>query len=85
MPNVPPGREKKYRPHPFSWVPAEGQRHASSDQRPAGGWPDDTEVTTLCSQQVRAATGDLAWLWPTCAACNTEARKLAGFPAAGLR
>ncbi|MGI8307861.1 hypothetical protein [Saccharopolyspora hattusasensis] len=30
-----------YRPHPFSWVPADGARHASAEKRPAGGWPDD--------------------------------------------
>ncbi|WP_333777767.1 zinc finger protein [Saccharopolyspora oryzae] len=71
-----------YQPHPFHWVPAEGQRHASTDERPSGSsiYPDGIEVTTLCEQTVMASTGEMAWLWPTCPGCNAAARARAGLP-----
>lgn len=69
-----------YRPYPFSWVPANEARHASSDKRPTGGWPDGTELTALCGRKIQAASGELAWLWPTCAECDAAARILAGLP-----
>ncbi|WP_168584997.1 zinc finger protein [Saccharopolyspora sp. ASAGF58] len=69
-----------YRPHPFSWAPAAGQRHATTDQRPAGGWPDGAEITALCDRHVRPESGELAWLWPTCPECNKAAHVLAGIP-----
>ncbi|WP_223840000.1 zinc finger protein [Saccharopolyspora pogona] len=69
-----------YRPHPFSWLPADGARHATTDERPAGGWPDGTEITALCRQQVRAKNSVEAWLWETCPGCNAEAHRLAGIP-----
>ncbi len=36
-------------PRPFTWVPAAGHRHASSDDKPPGReFPPDTNVATLC-------------------------------------
>ncbi|KAA5829203.1 hypothetical protein F1721_26420 [Saccharopolyspora hirsuta] len=71
-----------YSPHPFHWTPADGQRHASADAHPPGAlvYPDGTEVTTLCERTVLAESGDMAWLWPTCADCNAAARALVGLP-----
>lgn len=71
-----------YRPHPFHWVPAVGQRHASADEHPPGAsiYPDGTKVTTLCERTVKAATGDIAWLWETCPDCNAAAHVLALCP-----
>lgn len=74
-----------YRPYPFSWVPAAGARHASGEEKPLGGWPDGTVVTTLCGQKLPSASGQLAWLWETCPACSVAAHKLAGVPMAGAR
>ncbi len=44
-------------PHPFHWVPAGGQRHASTDAHPNGGhlYPDGTAVTTLCGVPTTSA------------------------------
>ncbi|WP_237710579.1 zinc finger protein [Saccharopolyspora spinosa] len=72
-----------YRPHPFSWVPAGGARHASAEDKPAGGWPDGTVLTSLCDRQIQAASGELAWLWQTCPECAAAARVLAGLPPLG--
>ncbi|MDA3647990.1 hypothetical protein LZ318_22675 [Saccharopolyspora indica] len=71
-----------YRPHPFHWAPAAGQRHASADEHPPGAavYPNGTEITTLCGLAVEADAGDMAWLWPTCVDCNAAARTLAGVP-----
>ncbi|RKT82702.1 zinc-finger [Saccharopolyspora antimicrobica] len=69
-----------YRPHPFSWVPAAGARHASAEKRPAGGWSDGTTLTALCDQKIQAESGELAWLWATCPGCSKAARVLAGMP-----
>lgn len=65
-------------PHPFHWVPAEGERHASTDVRPPGGYPTGTNVTTLCGQCLTAEDGVLPWLWTTCSSCNATARRMAG-------
>ena len=64
--------------HPFHWVPAQGERHASADPRPSGGYPAGLTVSTLCEQEVPAEVGEVAWLWNTCATCNAEARRLVG-------
>jgi hypothetical protein len=74
-----------YRPHPFSWCPADGERHATTDKRPPGGWPNGTEIRALCGKQVHSANFVEAWLWTTCADCNIEAHELAGVPFAGAR
>lgn len=68
-----------YSPHPFHWVPAGGARHASTDAKETvGNYPTGTVVKTLCGDDVTADNGQLAWLWPTCPACNAEAHRLAG-------
>lgn len=64
--------------HPFRWVPADGQRHASRHPTTGGGYPPGLTVSTLCGLDVHARTGDLPWLWPTCADCNLEARRIVG-------
>ncbi|RKT83771.1 zinc-finger [Saccharopolyspora antimicrobica] len=65
--------------YPFHWVPAAGQRHASTDRRPEGAlaYPSGTSVTTLCREQVIADNSEIGWLWPTCDSCNTEAHRIA--------
>ncbi|MCI2422028.1 hypothetical protein MOQ72_31810 [Saccharopolyspora sp. K220] len=63
--------------HPFHWVPAEGQRHASLDSRPGGGYPTGMAVSTLCEQRLSADNSELGWLWSTCGDCNTEAHRIA--------
>ena len=67
-------------PHPFRWVPADRQRHASGDRRPALGYPTGTVVKTLCGHQLVADNGPGAWLWETCPECNEKAHGLAGVP-----
>ncbi|MEV0697236.1 zinc finger protein [Saccharopolyspora sp. NPDC050389] len=69
-----------YRPHPFSWVPAAGQRHASTESRPPGRFPTGMAVTVLCGEHLRADNSELAWLWSTCPLCNEKAHLLAGIP-----
>ncbi|WP_443204464.1 zinc finger protein [Saccharopolyspora sp. 5N708] len=66
--------------HPFHWVPAQDQRHASLDRRPGGGYPTGMSVRTLCDQQLTAENTELAWLWLTCPDCNIEAHRLANVP-----
>ncbi|MDA3644948.1 hypothetical protein LZ318_03800 [Saccharopolyspora indica] len=67
-----------YQPYPFHWVPAAGQRHASTDRRPEGAlaYPTGTSVATLCREQVVADNTEIGWLWPTCDGCNTEAHRI---------
>ncbi|WP_246868998.1 zinc finger protein [Saccharopolyspora sp. ASAGF58] len=75
-----------YQPHPFHWVPADGQRHASTDARLGGGYPTRVCVATLCGHQLIADNTDRAWLWDTCPDCNAAAHKLAHYlPAVGAR
>ncbi|MCI2418758.1 hypothetical protein MOQ72_15055 [Saccharopolyspora sp. K220] len=63
----------------FHWVPADGQRHASTDERPCGcSYPTGTQVMTLCWREVVADNSELAWLWATCPDCDIEVRRLAG-------
>ncbi|WP_190812664.1 hypothetical protein [Saccharopolyspora pogona] len=69
-----------YRPHPFSWTPGGGLRHATCDERRSGGWRDDDKVTTLCNRPIRVDTSELAWLWDTCPDCNVAAHVLAQCP-----
>ncbi|SFS71177.1 zinc finger protein [Saccharopolyspora flava] len=64
--------------HPFHWVPALGERHASTDPRPSGGYPAGSTITTLCDRQMNAEVGEMAWLWTTCPACNAEAHRMVG-------
>ncbi|MGP4018685.1 zinc finger protein [Saccharopolyspora sp. 5N708] len=64
--------------HPFHWVPASGERHASTAPRPHGGYPAGTPLTTLCEQRIHAEVGDIPWLWSTCVSCNAEAHRLVG-------
>lgn len=66
--------------HPFHWVPAEGLRHASCDQRPKGGYRSGQQVTTLCGRGMPAEAGDIAWLWETCRDCNHQAHRMAAAP-----
>ena len=61
--------------HPFRWIPADGERHASRDKKPHG-WPDGTVVNALCGRSVRADNRDVAWLWETCPACNQAAHNM---------
>lgn len=67
-------------PHPFRWQPGEGKRHATLMPRPRGGFPDGTEVDTLCGTRVAADNSDIAWLWSTCTECNEQAHAMAGTP-----
>ncbi|MEV0055987.1 zinc finger protein [Saccharopolyspora shandongensis] len=55
-----------FQPYPFHWVPAAGQRHASTDARPSGGYPTGMEVATLCGCRLDADNSELAWFWNTC-------------------
>ncbi|RKT84092.1 zinc-finger [Saccharopolyspora antimicrobica] len=64
--------------HPFHWVPGEGERHASLDSRPGGGYPTGMGVTTLCGKELLADNSEFGWLWSTCRACNAEAHRIAG-------
>ncbi|MFI0468513.1 zinc finger protein [Saccharopolyspora sp. 5N102] len=64
--------------YPFHWVPADGQRHASLDSRPGGGYPTGMSVSTLCERELPADNSDLGWLWSTCGDCNAEAHRIAG-------
>ncbi|MBB5156409.1 zinc finger protein [Saccharopolyspora phatthalungensis] len=66
-----------YQPHPFHWVPADGKRHASTDPKPAKGYPSGLVVATLCGHQLAAEKTDLAWLWETCRTCDDKAHALA--------
>ncbi|WP_433868789.1 zinc finger protein [Saccharopolyspora sp. CA-218241] len=66
--------------HPFHWVPADGERHATTAGRPLGGYSDGTVLETLCGRELRAVSGELAWLWFTCPDCDHEAHRMAGAP-----
>ncbi len=73
-------------PRPFTWVPAAGHRHASSDDKPPSReFPPDTNVATLYGRVVVSAAGDLAWLWPTCGDCDEQARALVAMPPRSAR
>lgn len=73
--------EYAFRPHPFSWIPADGQRHATVDQRPSGGWRNGELISTLCGNEgLEASLGTAAWLWETCSECNVRAHELAAVP-----
>lgn len=65
--------------YPFHWVPAGGVRHASTDARSAGllVYPTGTPVSTLCGLDAVADNSELAWLWATCAECNSQAHRIA--------
>jgi hypothetical protein len=65
--------------YPFHWVPAAGQRHASTDARPDGVlvYETGTSVSTLCQRKLSADNSELAWLWSTCRDCNSEAHRIA--------
>jgi zinc finger protein len=71
-----------YRPHPFSWVPAGGLRHASAVKRPFGGWADGEVIAMLCGEEAQAENSPTAWFWETCPECNVQAHRLAGVPMA---
>ncbi|MEV4734695.1 zinc finger protein [Saccharopolyspora sp. NPDC049426] len=64
-----------WRPHPFHWVPADGQRHASH-----GRVADGDSSRMLCGEYAVAFYGVTAWLWATCVTCNIAAHELAGVP-----
>lgn len=65
--------------HAFHWVPADNQRHASRDTKPANGnFPTGMCVKTLCGRQLPADNSERAWLWATCPDCDAEAPKIAG-------
>ncbi|MHA6802919.1 zinc finger protein [Salinifilum ghardaiensis] len=70
-------------PHPFSWVPGQGARHATTDPRPPHSglvYPPDVPVSALCGRAVTTAGGVTAWLWETCPECDERARALVGAP-----
>lgn len=67
-------------PHPFTWVPGERERHASTDPAPGLAFPAGQEIGTLCGRTVVAEGGVYPWLGPTCPACDSRARKLVGAP-----
>ncbi|MBB5156776.1 zinc finger protein [Saccharopolyspora phatthalungensis] len=69
-----------YQPHPFSWAPAGGLRHASTDTRPRKGYPTGFVVATLCGYQLAAENTTLAWLWDKCPACNDKVHGRANTP-----
>ena len=71
-----------FRPHPFSWVPADGQRHATTDAKPRYGY-HAIRVRTLCDLRVLVDDSDVSWLWPTCPGCNEGAHELAEVPMIG--
>ncbi|MEY8042480.1 zinc finger protein [Saccharopolyspora cebuensis] len=68
-----------WRPYPFSWVPAAGQRHATA----APGWRHGERVVALCGAGVAAVDSAQAWLWWTCPRCDVKAHELAGVPMPG--
>lgn len=71
--------------HPFRWLPAEGERHATAEVRLAGAYATGDQVASLCGLSVLAAEGtEIAWLWPTCPDCNTAAHRLAEGVQVGL-
>ena len=65
-------------PHPFHWVPAGGQRHASADPLPASchSYPAETTITALCGANLRAETSAEAWLWAGCADCRAATHEM---------
>lgn len=70
-------------PHPFSWVPGGGARHATTDPRPPGSgcvYPAEVAVSALCGTEVTTAAGELSWLWATCPGCDERARAMVGAP-----
>lgn len=50
-------------PHPFTWVPGERERHASTDPAPGLAFPAGQEIGTLCGRTVVAEGGVYPWLW----------------------
>ncbi|ASU79847.1 hypothetical protein CDG81_18045 [Actinopolyspora erythraea] len=68
--------------HPFTWVPAANERHASKDPVSQGRiqYAEGQSVTTLCGQMVEACDNELAWLWWTCPTCDDETRAIVGVP-----
>ncbi|WP_406690718.1 zinc finger protein [Saccharopolyspora sp. ID03-671] len=65
-----------YRPHPFTWCPSNGSRHATAQTAPREG----ERFETLCGEPATADRSDQAWFWQTCAACDARAHHLAGLP-----
>ena len=64
--------------HPFRWVPADGGRHATADVRLAGAYAAGETIVALCARKVTVAKStEVAWLWPTCSECNSEAHAVA--------
>lgn len=63
--------------HPFRWVPAEGERHASLEPSTGQGYPEGKVIQALCGKRVRAENSDISWLWETCPDCNNRAHELA--------
>ncbi|MDI2026978.1 zinc finger protein [Saccharopolyspora sp. TS4A08] len=64
-----------FQPHPFHWVPAGGQRHATRTRLESG------EVgTALCGESITPDRSEIAWFWATCGSCNVAAHELAGVP-----
>ena len=62
----------------FGWVPADGGRHATADVRLAGAYATGETIVALCARKVTVAKStEVAWLWPTCVECNSEAYALA--------
>ncbi|MEU5847276.1 zinc finger protein [Saccharopolyspora shandongensis] len=65
--------------HPFRWVPADGERHATGDARLAGAYTVGEQIDSLCGRSVTVAERtEIAWLWETCVDCNREAHRLVG-------
>ncbi|WP_139274115.1 zinc finger protein [Saccharopolyspora flava] len=63
-----------YRPHPFTWCPSTGARHATTEVTPNDG----NTFRALCGESPVANRNAEAWFSPTCTTCNTRAHELAG-------
>lgn len=76
----PPGVPLFPEPHPFFWLPIDGQRHAAENRD--RDLPYGELINTLCGQQLkRIPVTDIEWLWPTCPACWTTTAASVGLRA----
>lgn len=65
-----------YHPHPFTWCPGSGARHAANHIAPQHGG----QFEALCGQLLTADRRAEAWFWSTCPPCDARAHELAGVP-----
>lgn len=64
-------------PHPFRWQPGDGQRHATLQTRPRGGFAENARIAALCGVETTVDDSELAWLWSTCPECDQAAHDIA--------